>query len=113
MQLTIAPEAQAIGKAKQLIQQARQQEPSSLARNEIIEIIATIAIYKFVNQSREEVEAMLGLNIQESRVYQEIVADTKLEIVPGLLTKGLTLEEIAQLLKLPIEQVRQAAQPKP
>ncbi|WP_404789283.1 hypothetical protein [Altericista sp. CCNU0014] len=56
---------------------------------------------------------MLGLNIQESRVYQEIVADTKLEIVPGLLAKGLTLEEIAQLLKLPIEQVRQAAQPKP
>lgn len=113
MQLTIAPEAQAISKAKQLIQQARQQKPSSLARNEIIEIIATIAIYKFVNQSREEVEAMLELNIQESRVYQEIVADTKLEIVPGLLAKGLTFEEIAQLLKLPIEQVRQAAQPKP
>jgi predicted transposase YdaD len=60
--------------------------------------------------SREEVEAMLGLNIEESRVYQEIVVDTKLELVPELLAEGMSIEKVAKLLKLSIEQVRQVAQ---
>lgn len=111
MQLTIAPEDQAINQARQLIQQARQEEATSLTRNEIIEIIATIAIYKFANRSREEVETMLGLNIEESRVYQDIVSDTKLGIVPKLLAEGMSIEKVAQLLELPIERVRRVAQP--
>lgn len=111
MQLTIAPEDQVIDQARRLIEQTRQEAATSLTRNEIIEIIATIAIYKFVNRSRKEVETMLGLNIEESRVYQDIVADTKLEIVPKLLAEGMSIEKVAQLLELPIEKVRQATQP--
>jgi predicted transposase YdaD len=34
-------------------------------------MIKTIMIYKFTNLSRREVEAMLGVSVQETRVYQE------------------------------------------
>jgi predicted transposase/invertase (TIGR01784 family) len=115
MQLTIAPEDQAIDQVKQLIQQARQTEMPTLARNEIIEIIATIAIYKFANRSREEVETMLGLNIEEGRLYREIKAEgeraQKLKLVPRLLAEGISIERVAALVELSVEEVRQAAQP--
>lgn len=42
-------------------------------------MICTIAVYKFSNLSRLEVEAMLGLRLEETRVYQEANADGKLE----------------------------------
>ena len=114
MQLTIAPEDQAIAQARQLLALSRREEATTLASNEIIEIIATIAIYKFVSRSREEVEAMLGLNLEESRVYREIEAEGerkhKLKMVPKLLREGFNVEKVAALLDLPIEEVRQAAQ---
>lgn len=85
-----------------------------LTRSEIIEIIATIAVYKFVNRSREEVESMLGLNIEESRVYQEIRAEgeraQKLKMIPKLLAKGFSIEEVAEMVELTPEEVRQANQ---
>lgn len=115
MQLTIAPQDQAIDQARRLIQQTRQEEATSVTRNEIIDIIATIAIYKFVNRSREEVETMLGLNIEEGRLYREIKAEgeraTKLKMVSKLLPRGFSVEEVAELVELTTEEVIQAAQP--
>ena len=49
-------------------QQAGQSAAVSRA---IMEIVATIMVYKFEQMSRVEVEAMLGLTLQETRVYQE------------------------------------------
>jgi predicted transposase YdaD len=34
-------------------------------------MISTIVVYKFTHLSRQEVEAMLGTRLQETRVYQE------------------------------------------
>ena len=57
---------------------------------------------------------MLGLNLEESRVYREIEAEGerkyKLKMVPKLLREGFNVEKVAALLDLPIEEVRQAAQ---
>ena len=83
-----------------------------------MEIITTIVVYKFSHLSREEVEAMLGLKLEESRIYQEAQAEgeqrgeqrTKLQMVPRLLAKGLSIEEIAELVELTSEEVRQASQ---
>ncbi|MBH8551953.1 Rpn family recombination-promoting nuclease/putative transposase [Nostocaceae cyanobacterium CENA357] len=65
--------------------------------------------------SREEVEAMLGLDaIRNTRVYQEAKEEGKLEgkieAVPRLLKLGLSLEQIAEALELEIDVVRQAVE---
>jgi len=89
------------------------EEISTLSRAEIIDVIATIAVYKFANLSREEVEAMLGLSAQ-TKVYQEAKAEGRLEMlaatVPLLLKTGMTIEQIAEQLKVDVAAVQQAAQ---
>jgi predicted transposase YdaD len=66
---------------------------------------------------------MLGQSLEETRFYQEVKAEGReigreeereaiLRItVPLLLNTGMTLEQIAEHLKLDIQIVRQAAQP--
>lgn len=75
MQLTITPEKQAPEQARELIRQANQEDTGSLSKKEIMDMICTIAVYKFSKLSRDEVEAMLGLRLEETRVYQEASAE--------------------------------------
>jgi predicted transposase/invertase (TIGR01784 family) len=75
MQLTITPEKQAPEQARELIRQANQEDTGSLFKKEIIDMVCTIAVYKFSKLSRDEVEAMLGLRLEETRVYQEASAE--------------------------------------
>jgi predicted transposase/invertase (TIGR01784 family) len=63
--------------------------------------------------SRQELEAMFGLTEwQKTRFYQEVKEETKLETkletIPRLLSEGLTVEQIARILELDIEVVKQA-----
>jgi predicted transposase/invertase (TIGR01784 family) len=46
---------------------------------DIINLISTIMVYKFSNLSREEVNAMLGIELQQTRVYQEAKAEGRAE----------------------------------
>jgi predicted transposase/invertase (TIGR01784 family) len=85
LQLTIAPEAQTEAQARQLIERAEQVDTGILARNEIIEVITTIAVYRFADLSREEVEAMLGITLQETRIYQEVKEEERQEQLESLL----------------------------
>lgn len=114
MQLTIAPKAQTAGRARQLIERVQQEDTGILARDEIIEVITTIAVYRFADLSREEVEAMLGLKLEETRIYQDLKEEVQAEMlavtVPLLLKTGMTLEQIAQQLKVDVEAVRRASQ---
>jgi predicted transposase YdaD len=41
---------------------------------DIISLLSTIIVYKFNNLNRDEVDAMLGIELQQTRVYQEAVA---------------------------------------
>lgn len=116
IQLTIAPEAQTAARARMLIERARQEETDILSRDEIIEVVAAIAVYKFANLSREEVEEMLGLKLEETRIYRELKAETRAEVqaemlaatVPLLLKTGMTVEQIAEQLSVDVEAVRRA-----
>lgn len=49
----------------------------------------TIAVYKFTKLSRFEVEAMLGLRLEDTRVYQEANADGRLEEAQSLVLRQL------------------------
>jgi predicted transposase/invertase (TIGR01784 family) len=75
MILTTLPDDNALTKAKSLIQQL-QQLPDSRA---IIEMISTIMVYRFTNLTRIEVEAMIGITLQETRVYRDAKAEGKAE----------------------------------
>jgi predicted transposase/invertase (TIGR01784 family) len=133
MQLTIASDNQMVQEAKRLIERVQQEQITVLAKKEIIDVITTMptagyayAVYKFANLSREEVEAMLGVKLEETRVYQEAKQEgleqglelgreqgrelAKLELVPQFLARGMSMEEVAQLLNLTIEQVRLASE---
>jgi len=58
-----------------------QSRSQNLQRNEssfsraIIELVTTIMVYKFENLSQKEVEVMLGITLQGTRVYREIKAE--------------------------------------
>lgn len=119
LKLTIASESQMVEQAKILIERV-QQEITDSVRDDIISVITTIAVYRFANLSRDEVEAMLGVNLQETRVYQEAKAEgreegreeLRLELVPRMLARDMTMADVAQLLGLTLEQVRLAAEQK-
>jgi predicted transposase YdaD len=40
----------------------------------IIDAVSTIMVYKFSNLSRNEVDAMLGIELEQTRVYREAVS---------------------------------------
>jgi predicted transposase/invertase (TIGR01784 family) len=59
----------------------------------IIELISTIIVYKFTTLSREAVDAMIGITLQQTRVYQDAFAEGEargeLRLVKRLLTRQL------------------------
>jgi predicted transposase/invertase (TIGR01784 family) len=98
-------------RAKALVQQVQHERhlPNSSA---IVELIETICVYKFPDLSREQIEAMLGTtNLKQTKVYQEAkqegALETKQESVSRFLAMGLTLQQVARGLDLPIEEVEQ------
>jgi predicted transposase YdaD len=74
----------------------------------IINLLSTIIVYKFSNLSRDEVDAVLGIELQQTRVYQEAKADGEQILVLKQLTRKLgtiTPEVRAQVNSLNIEQL--------
>jgi predicted transposase YdaD len=79
MVLTTVEETQAPEKARYLLARTQEQIADTEASRAIIEMIATIMVYKFTNLSRQEVEAMLGLQLADTRVYREAKEEGRLE----------------------------------
>lgn len=109
LQLPIVSDAEMIEQAQQLIERVEQDAIPSFDKEEIIEVITTIAVYKFSNLTREEVEAMLGRSIEETRIYQDLERQTKLKVAERLLSQGDSVEKVARGVDLPIEEVQQIA----
>jgi predicted transposase/invertase (TIGR01784 family) len=114
VRLVVASQQKTGELAKQLVSQAREELTDPLIQQKVIEFIETIVVYKFPNMSREEIEAMLNISLlRETRVYQEAAEEgelrAKVKLVPKLLQKGLSIQEIADVLELDIEEVRRVA----
>jgi predicted transposase/invertase (TIGR01784 family) len=73
MLLTTVGEQQAPEEARFLL--ARAQRESEPQKRGMIEMLTTIMVYRFGQLSRLEVEAMLGIRLEETRVYQEARAE--------------------------------------
>jgi predicted transposase YdaD len=59
--------------------EARRAIERSAGNRDIIEMITKIVVYKFNSLSRDEVDVMLGIELQQTRVYQEAKAEGKVE----------------------------------
>ena len=117
--LVVAPEDEAVEVARNLITQVQLADVSN--RRQLLELVERMLIYKFSNQSRQELEAMFGLTEwRQTKFYQEVEQEVKekvkeefkqkgkLEAAPRLLKMGLSVEQIAEALELEVEVVRKA-----
>lgn len=68
MVLTTLEGDEAKAEARRLIGQAQ-------GSRDIINLVSTIVLYKFNTLSRDEVDLMLGIELQQTRVYREAEAD--------------------------------------
>jgi predicted transposase YdaD len=103
MVLTTMEGEKAKSEARSLIQRAE-------GSRDIIEIVSTIIFYKFNNLSRDEVDVMLGIELQQTRVYQEAKADGEKIVVLKMLDRKLgniniTPEIRSRVNNLSIEQL--------
>ena len=72
VKLIMERERTALGKAKGLIQQAKQELTDEVVQEKLIDLIKTIFVYKLPEKSRKEIEAMFGLSeLKQTKVYQE------------------------------------------
>ena len=101
MVLTTLEGEKAKSEARGLIQRAE-------GSRDIIELVSTIIVYKFSNLSRDEVDVMLGIELQQTRVYQEAKADGEKIVVTKMLDRKLgniTPEVRLRVNSLSIEQL--------
>lgn len=119
VEIVVATEDKAVQQAKNLINQVQQTDEAN--RSNLLELVERMLIYKFVNKTQQELEAMFGLtDWRQTKFYQEVKEETKqevkeevreetkLETIPRLLKFGLSIEQIAEALELDVKQVRQA-----
>jgi predicted transposase YdaD len=108
MRLTIASDEELPAQARGVMERARAGDESNLSVSEIMDMVATIATYKFVNLSRAEIEAMMGINLEDTRIYREAREDEGRSLVLLLLDRRVgTLPEAiqTQVEALPLEQL--------
>ncbi len=131
VKLVIEPEATAVQLARRLVEQAKQQLTDEVVQKNLINLIETIIVYKLPQKSREEIEAMFGLSeLKQTKVYQEAKQEgleegrlegkqegleegerqAKLQAIARLLPMGLSVDQIAQALDLPLAVVQQTAE---
>lgn len=96
MVLTILKEGETPEEARYLLTRAQQEITEPKVSRAIIDTIATILLYKFTDLTRREVEAMLGMRLEESRVYREAKEEGRVEGV----VQGQQQEAVNLLLRL-------------
>jgi predicted transposase/invertase (TIGR01784 family) len=87
MVLTIIDQAQAPDKARMLLQRAKQEMADLPRKQGIIDMISTIMVYKFTTLSREEIDAMLGIKLEDTRVFREAGEEKCRSLVSTLLAR--------------------------
>lgn len=90
MVLTTVDEVNAPEEGRHLLDRAKREAPTAVKSHAIIEMITTIMVYKFTQLSRKEVEQMLDIRLQETRVYQEAKEEGREEEARSLILRLLT-----------------------
>ncbi len=113
--LIVTKKRQFLEKSTQLIQQVKQQFTDEISRYEVLNLLETIILTKLPKMSRKELETMFGVDdLRKTRFAQELLEEgeqigelkAKLQTIPQLLKKGFSLNEIAEILQLDVQKVR-------
>lgn len=130
LKLIIEPEATAPSLATELARQAQTAIPNINLRENLINLLETIIVYKLPQKSREEIAAMFNLSdLKQTRFYQEVFTEGRQEgiqagiqagiqegiqegiqaaqkrFIRSLAARDTSLAEIAQILDLSLAQV--------
>ncbi len=91
--------------ARTLLARSAQEVANPIESRAIMDMISTIVVYKFTNLSRQEVDAMLGVRVQETRVYQEAREEGREQEARSLILRQLNrrMGELSALVKQRIE----------
>lgn len=89
MVLTTVKETQAPEEARYVLTRVQQEVTEPALSRAIIEMLTKIMVYKFDNLSKAEVEAMMGIRLQETRVYREAKAEGRQEEASNLIIRQL------------------------
>ena len=82
---TIEPD-QAGAEAQYLLTRGEPDAPQFSSQT-LVELVTTIMVYRYDGLSRREVEQMLGITLQETRVYQEIKEEAERSLILRQLTR--------------------------
>ena len=130
VRLIMEPAETAAVEARDLLRESRAAADRDTAARTNVELIETILVYKFPGLTRKEVEAMFEItDVRQTRIYQEAMEEGKkegkiegkkegkiegekkgkLSAVPALIKAGVSVEQAASELDLPIQAVEKAA----
>ena len=112
IQLVVAKKKQLLERVTRLIAQIKQQFSDEPSRLQLLNLLEALVLAKLPQMSRQELEAMFGVDdLRKTRFAQELIEEGKLEgklkVIPQLLKEGFSVEKIANILQLELEQVRQ------
>jgi predicted transposase/invertase (TIGR01784 family) len=101
---TVPPE-KAPAEARDILARAKEQPQQYEA---IVELVTRVMSYMFLDQSPQEIDAMLDIQFEETRVYKDTYAKGKLDTVLTLLELNcgrLTIELVREVTALPIDKL--------
>jgi predicted transposase/invertase (TIGR01784 family) len=96
MKLTLLEGDAAVNEARQMINQSFLLPDGRV----IIDLVSTIMVYKFSSLTRDEVDVMLGIELQQTRVYQDARAEGRTEGESIGLERGIQQEKALVLRQL-------------
>ncbi len=110
LKLIIEPESTAPNLATEIADQARGEISDLAIRENLINLLETIIVYKLPQKSREEIAAMFTKSdLKQTRFYQEVFAEGEAEAqklaIMRMFRMELPLEQIALFLDLPVAEV--------
>ena len=117
VQLILTSEAEAPEFARQLAIQVEQETPP-LQRDQIVEFIETVLVYKFPQLTREEIKAMFTIDdLKQTRYYQDAIQEGRQEgqadLILHLLTRkfgGLSENLQLRITQLSVAQLEMLAE---
>ncbi len=97
--------------AQRLITKAKEEISDETNQKKVLEFIQSVVVNKFPNLSPEGIKAMLNLtdDIKHTAYYKSVKEEVLLETAQRLLEEGDSIERVARVLNLGIEEVRQLA----